>query len=167
MTTSQDKATTDVDVTTRDTDTHEAGRGGFGDWFDRWPELFAQRWPEAVRGIPFFDEMCKVEQLVEDDGTMVVRAELPGLDPAEDVTVTVDDGRLTIAGRREERSEEREKGAYRSEFRYGRFERTVRLPAGARVDDVTAAYTDGILEVRVPVEASSSSATTIPIARGE
>lgn len=167
MTTSQDKAATSVDVTTRDTDTHEVAKGGFGDWFDRWPEMFVQRWPEAVRGIPFFDEMCRVEQLVEDDGTMVVRAELPGLDPAEDVTVTIDDGRLIVAGRREERSEEREKGSYRSEFRYGRFERTVRLPTGARVDDVTATYTDGILEVRVPVEAAPSSATTIPITHGE
>lgn len=140
---------------------------GLVDWFDRWPELFAQRWPESFRGIPFVDEMCRVEQAVDDDGTVVVRAELPGLDPDRDVTVTVDEGRLTIAGRREDRSEHRESGSYRTEFRYGSFERTVRLPAGAKADEVTAAYHDGILEVRVPVDAASTGATTVPIARRE
>ncbi|WP_240677869.1 Hsp20/alpha crystallin family protein [Actinacidiphila soli] len=45
---------------------------------------------------------------------------------------------------RAERSEETE-GKHRSEFRYGSFARSVRLPAGARGDQANADYKDGIL----------------------
>lgn len=137
----------------------------WSDWFDRFPDVFSRRWPESFRGMPFAGADLRMEQYTDDDGTLVLRAELPGLDPDEDVTVTVDEGRLTISGRREERSEQRDKGTYRSEFRYGSFERSVRLPSGAKADDITASYEGGILEVRVPVDAEAADVTTIPIAK--
>ena len=140
-------------------------RIGLTDWFDRWPELFARRWPESFHGLPFVDEGFRMEQFVEDDGTIVVRGELPGLDPDEDVTITLDADHLTIAGEREDRREENKNGGYRSEFRYGSFERTIRLPAGAKTDDVVATYIDGILEVRVPVDTETPAVTTIPISK--
>jgi HSP20 family protein len=141
------------------------GRLGLTDWFDRWPDLFARRWPESFHGLPFVEEGFRMEQFVEDDGTIVVRGELPGLDPDEDVTITLDDDRLTIAGSREERHEDKSNGGYRSEFRYGSFERSVRMPAGAKTDEVTATYVDGILEVRVPVDTETPEVTRIPIAK--
>ena len=58
---------------------------------------------------------------------------------------------MRIKAHREERQEEKEKGGYRTEFRYGSFSRTLRLPEGATADDVKATYTDGVLEVRVPI----------------
>lgn len=140
-------------------------RLGLSDWFDRWPDLFARRWPESFHGIPFVDEGFRMEQFVEDDGTIVVRGELPGLDPDEDVTITLDDDRLTIAGEREERREDKKNGGFRSEFRYGSFERTVRLPVGAKADQVEATYVDGILEVRIPVDTEVPEATKIPISK--
>ena len=140
-------------------------RIGLSDWFDRWPDLFARRWPESFHGIPFVDEGFRLEQFVEQDGTIVVRGELPGLDPDQDVDITLDDDRLTISGEREERHEDKHNGGYRSEFRYGSFERTVRLPVGAQTDKVTATYADGILEVRVPVDTETPAVTRIPIAK--
>jgi HSP20 family protein len=92
----------------------------------------------------------KVEEHM-DGNDLVVRAELPGVDPETDVDVSVADGALTIQARREENQERKEKYGYRSEFRYGSFSRTVKLPEGATADDVSATYTDGVLEVRVPV----------------
>src|SRR3954453_18249451 len=62
----------------------------------------------------------RVEEMV-DGNTLVVRAELPGVDPEKDVDVTVADGVLTIKGERQEKSEHKDKGSYRSEFRYGSF----------------------------------------------
>ena len=88
----------------------------------------------------------RVEDYVEDNRYMM-RAELPGLDPDQDIEVTVDDGTLTIhAERREE-----DKKPRRSEFRYGSLTRSVRLPAKADAKHVTARYERGILEVSVPV----------------
>jgi HSP20 family protein len=145
--------------------TDPLARIGLSDWFEHWPDLFARRWPESFHGMPFVDEGFKMEQFADDDGTIVVRGELPGLDPDEDVTITLDDDRMTIAGSREERHEEKQNGGYRSEFRYGSFERSIRLPAGAKTDEVTATYTDGILEVRVPVDTETPEVKTIPIAK--
>lgn len=40
---------------------------------------------------------------------------------------------------------------YRSEFQYGSFVCTLALPAGVTDKDVKARYTDGVLEVRIPM----------------
>jgi HSP20 family protein len=97
--------------------------------------------------LPFApNQTFRVEDYVKDD-QYVVRAELPGLDPAKDIEVTVTDGTLTIhAERREEHKE-----AHRSEFRYGSFDRSVTLPERADTEHVAARYDKGILEVSVPM----------------
>ncbi|GAB3285715.1 alpha-crystallin HspX [Sinomonas notoginsengisoli] len=126
--------------------------------------------PEGMRrfGLPeqfkrFVDEWetswLRVEQFREGD-SLVVRAELAGIDPEKDVDVTVQDGTLTIKAERRESSENRGKGGYRSEFRYGSFARTLDLPRGARGEDVKASYHDGVLEVRVPVAPESGPGPT-------
>ncbi|MFW6187289.1 MAG: Hsp20/alpha crystallin family protein, partial [Actinomycetota bacterium] len=92
----------------------------------------------------------RVEEYRDGD-TVVIRAELPGIDPDRDVELTVADDELHLRAERRERSEHKDKGSYRSEFRYGSFSRTLPLPPGCRDEDISAAYRDGVLEVRVPV----------------
>lgn len=96
----------------------------------------------------------KVEQY-QDGDTLVVRAEVPGIDPDNDVDVSVSAGMLHIKVEREEKSEHKDKAGYRSEFRYGSFLRSVALPAGAKDEDITASYKDGVLEVRAPAPATA------------
>ncbi len=81
----------------------------------------------------------------------MVRAEIPGIDPAKDVDITVHDGRLTIKA---ERTEKKEAGG-RSEFSYGSFIRSIPLPPGANEDDIKATYDKGILTVTVAVPQSA------------
>jgi HSP20 family protein len=84
------------------------------------------------------------------DGNLVVRADLPGVDPS-DVNVEVDDGVLTISGeRRDERREERD-GSFRTERFYGRFHRAIPLPEGADDSRVEARFENGVLDVTIPV----------------
>jgi HSP20 family protein len=117
------------------------------DWFES-PDL--GRWFEGWRPLLREEDRLRIEQEMTADDTMVIRAEMPGIDPDNDVEITVADGILSIrAERRYEQSEEKE-GRTRSEFRYGSFSRAVRVPREMSVDDVTAIYKDGILEVRVP-----------------
>ena len=92
----------------------------------------------------------RVEEFV-DGQTMVVRAELPGIDPDQDVDVSVSDGVLHIKAERREQTEHRDRDGYRSEFRYGSFTRDVTLPDGVNPDDINASYRDGVLEVRTPM----------------
>ncbi|KQX46251.1 MULTISPECIES: Hsp20/alpha crystallin family protein [unclassified Streptomyces] len=92
----------------------------------------------------------------------VLRAELPGMDP-DDVTITVDDNLITVSAEHSESEEDKE----HSEFRYGSFRRTVRLPVTIPADDVEASYEDGILTIRVPMpEEKTGAARTIPVKRG-
>jgi HSP20 family protein len=107
----------------------------------------------------------RVEEFVEDHN-LVIRTEMPGIDPDKDVELTISDGVLHLRATREEKSEQREKDSYRSEFRYGSFTRNVALPSGVKVEDVKASYDDGILEVRVPVPEAKEAVTRVAVMRG-
>jgi HSP20 family protein len=96
---------------------------------------------------PFFDSHLMRIEDESREGLYQVRAELPGVDPIEDIEVTVRDGQLTIKAERSQSSETNG----RSEFSYGSFERTLSLPAGADEDDINATYDRGILTVSVPL----------------
>jgi HSP20 family protein len=126
----------------------------------RLPERWG--WPfEAGQG----QQWLQVEEF-HDDGDLVVRAELPGIDPDKDVEITTEGGVARIHAHREEKSETKDKEGYRSEFRYGEFSREIALPMGTKPEDVKATYKDGILEVRVPCPTGqASSPAKVPIAR--
>jgi HSP20 family protein len=108
----------------------------------------------------------RVEQFLDGD-TLVVRAELPGIDPDTDLDLSVTDGQLHIKAKREEKAEHKSKTGYRSEFRYGSVTRSFALPPGVSEEDITASYNDGVLEVRAPVRSTSpdTSAKRIRIDR--
>ena len=96
---------------------------------------------------PLFDShLLRLEDEMK-EGVYEVRAELPGVDPTDDIEVTVRDGQLTIKAERTQTSESNG----HSEFSYGSFVRTVPLPAGADEDDINATYDRGILTVSVPL----------------
>ena len=123
-----------------------------------WPP----RWPAVRRWMDLFEDdgVIRVEEVLAGD-TLVIRAELPGVDPEKDVDLTVEDGVLTLHALR--RDERQDTDGRRSEFRYGSFSRTLALPAGATESDVKATFTDGILEITVPVHGAKAEATKIPI----
>ena len=107
-----------------------------------------------------------VEEFTE-DGTLVVRVELAGIDPDKDVEVSVQDDILHIAAERREEEKTEDRNYVRRDLRYGSFHRDLPLPKGASQADVKASYKDGILEVRVPAPAEESAASfKIPIDKG-
>lgn len=111
----------------------------------RWPSL---RWgaiSETAAWSPRID-------VFEKDHRLVTRIDLPGM-KKEDVKVEVTDGQLAISGERKHEAEEKGEQFYRSEREYGSFYRAVPLPEGAKVEDVKATFTDGVLEVSVPLPA--------------
>ena len=121
-------------------------------------------WLEAPwTGPPPFltGQVFRLEEAIRDN-RYVIRAELPGLDPENDIEVTVDGRTLTI--RAERRPQDNE--PYHSEFRYGSLARVVRLPARVGAADVTARYDKGVLEVSVPVRVVKPEGTRIPIKNG-
>jgi len=124
--------------------------------------------PDSVRR--FFEgdwesPALRVEEY-QDGNTLVVKAELPGVDPDSDVEISVADGVLHIQAERKEATEHKDKHGYRTEFRYGAFARDISLPSGSKDADVSATYRDGVLEVRVPLAERSESRSKIPVSRG-
>ena len=119
------------------------------DWAEGLPSLFPM--PAMMRGL-------RIEEFSDDD-KYVIRAELPGVDPAKDVKVEVANGMLTISATRQQE----EHDGTRSEFHYGTLTRRVLLPDGADEKAVVAKYTAGILEVTVPISAKAAEARTITI----
>lgn len=107
--------------------------------------------PWSFRGFGL-SPYVRIEDYVEDD-TFVLRAELPGIDPDKDVEIEIHNDMLTISGERREEAKDKN----HREFAYGSFRRTVPLPSGSRPEDVTASYTEGVLEVRVPARAEEAA----------
>jgi HSP20 family protein len=99
------------------------------------------------------------------DGDLVVELDLPGIDPDQDVQVTVQDGVLCISGerRRPDAGDGGNGGYGRREWRYGAFERGFTLPEGTTGEDITASYRNGVLEVIVPKAAQRAEPRQIPV----
>lgn len=84
--------------------------------------------------------------VLQKDGNLVVRAELPGV-KLDDVNITVHDNVLTISGERKYEQEEERAGYFVRERRHGSFRRSMQLPEGVDEEHIRAHFTDGVLEV--------------------
>jgi HSP20 family protein len=100
--------------------------------------------------------------VLQKDGDLVVRAEMPGVKP-EDVEVAVHNGVLTISGERKVDQEEERAGYYVRELRHGSFRRSMLLPEGVDEEKIHARYQDGILEVTLGGAAAAREPRSIQI----
>ncbi|MGH9359996.1 MAG: Hsp20/alpha crystallin family protein [Terriglobia bacterium] len=82
--------------------------------------------------------------IFETDHDLIVKTELPGIDP-KDVEVRVEDGTLYLKGERKYENEVKEQNYHRVERAYGSFMRSFTLPSSVNTDDVKAEYKDGVL----------------------
>lgn len=87
--------------------------------------------------------------LVENEDTFVVTADLPGL-KREDIEITFDQDVLTIKGETRVEEEREEAKMHIRERRFGSFVRSLRMPRVIDADNINADYTDGILKVTLP-----------------
>jgi HSP20 family protein len=90
-----------------------------------------------------------IESFIE-TGRLVIRVDLPGIDPA-DVKVKVEGDILTITASRVARSPEQPRNFVHREIRYGNFERAISIPKGVKEEDIDAAYCNGALELTIPL----------------
>jgi HSP20 family protein len=106
-----------------------------------------------------------VLDVLQEDGDIVVRAELPGVKP-EDVDITLHNGVLTISGERKAEEQREGSGYYVRERRYGSFRRSMTLPQGVDDSSISARFDGGVLEVRVSGAAAVQEPKRIQIEAG-
>lgn len=121
--------------------------GAMRDEMDRVLERFEQgwpRWPGLMRNI----STAMVPDLdVRDDGKqLTIEVDLPGVDE-KDVTVTFNNGVLTIKGERKSEREEKKESYYMAERSYGAFERSLRLPETIDENKLEARFEKGVLQI--------------------
>lgn len=119
--------------------------------------FFEPRWDE----FPALTGWAPVLDVSETKEAVVVKAEIPGLDPKE-IEVTLRGELLTIKGEKKEEKEEKDEHYHRTERAYGAFVRTVRLPVPVDGSKVAATFKNGLLMIKLP-KTPAAKGTTIPV----
>jgi len=119
------------------------------DVFDRFFAESMRRWPRVGAATQQPREWAPAADVSETDGEYLIKAELPEV-RKEDVSITVQDGVLTLAGeRKQEKFEEQEK-VHRVERFYGSFARRFALPENADEQGIRAESRDGVIVIHIP-----------------
>jgi HSP20 family protein len=117
------------------------GREPFGDiWQDR-------LWPEWQRDLG--EEWTPSMNFYEKEGKYFLTSELPGISK-DDVSINIDNGVITITGKKESSKEEEGASYYLKETSYGSFSRSLRLPGEVEEDKIEASIKDGVLTIEMP-----------------
>lgn len=87
--------------------------------------------------------------IAELDNEFVVKVELPGINK-DDVKITLESNILTVRGEKKEETNVKEENYHRVERTYGSFQRSFKLPATVKGDNIEAMYKDGILTITLP-----------------
>lgn len=124
------------------------GVEGLGDVF------FDRLWPEWLGDVG--EEWTPTVNFYEKDGNYHLTAEVPGM-KREDISVTVENGFVTVSGKKETSSEEKTADYYLKETRTGSFSRTIRLPGDIEEGKVDATYRDGVLTVVLPAKGDTKT----------
>ncbi len=109
--------------------------------------LFDFSFPSRDSGL--FSGWSPALDLYDDKESFLVRVELPGM-KKEDIAISLHEGVLTVSGERKHDFEGQEGKTFRSERYFGKFQRSVSLPALVDSSKVAASYKDGILTVTLP-----------------
>ena len=113
-------------------------------WESSFPRLFDDvEFNGAEMPMPVIDSYVK-------DGNLVVRADVPGMEP-KDIDVSILGNVLTVKGERKNEHEVKKEDYLRREVSYGSFERRMSLPEGFAADKVKAAFKNGVIEITVPL----------------
>jgi HSP20 family protein len=103
-------------------------------------------------------------EMQDTDEALILRAEIPGIE-GKDLDIRVTREAVAITGEHRYEKKAEEKGFFRSEFRYGKFQRVIPLPTAVQNDQVQADFTNGILTLTLPkVEAAKNRVVKLNLA---
>ena len=112
---------------------------------DRVLDNFLREWdlPEN------FTESYPTLDVEETENEFIVSAEVPGM-KKEDIKITFENNYLNISGEKKAKKDYKSDNFHQIERRYGKFSRSVAIPAGVMLDKISAEYEQGILNIHIP-----------------
>jgi HSP20 family protein len=119
------------------------------DVFDRFFAESMRRWPRQGAATQPPREWAPAADVSETDDEFVIKAELPEV-RKEDVSITVQDGVLTLSGERKQQKVEEQEKIHRIERFFGSFARRFALPDNADEQGIRAESRDGLIVIRIP-----------------
>jgi HSP20 family protein len=126
----------------------------FESGWPRWTSLAPLRWPTSLV-VPDLD-------VHENDKSFTIEVELPGVEE-KDVTVSVNNGYLTVKGEKKTEREVNKDNYHLAERSFGSFERSLRLPDSLDDSKIEANFTKGILKITAPKRADAKAERKIAI----
>jgi HSP20 family protein len=136
--------------------------GAMDEMFNRFPSML-ERWARLSGSGEKGTEWSPSADISETDQEYLIRASLPAV-RKEDVSVTVEDGMLTVSGERRQREEQKDEKFHKVESFYGSFSRSFSLPEGTDPSAIRAESKDGVLTIHVPkMKAAARKPTTIKV----
>lgn len=87
-------------------------------------------------------------EVTEQENGYLAQVALPGV-KKEDITISIENGLLKVTGERSTTKKEENEKVHFSEFRYGKFERTITLPKNSESDKVDAHFENGLLSISI------------------
>lgn len=118
---------------------------------DRLWSRFLDDWPLPAM---FTKGWAPMADISETKDKLIVKAELPGLDP-EDLKLSLSGDLLTIKGEKKKEKEEKDEHHYSLERYCGEFQRSFRLPVEVQADKVDAKFDKGVLTITMPKTAKT------------
>ncbi|MEJ2110458.1 MAG: Hsp20/alpha crystallin family protein [Acidobacteriota bacterium] len=115
----------------------------------RFFEEFFNEFPFSGSMLDGRDHWTPSVDIIEKDGNLILRAELPGLSE-KDIDLKVEGNTLTLKGERKMENEDKNGTYHRVESYYGSFTRSFRLPDTVESEKIDASYKNGILTVTIP-----------------
>lgn len=117
-------------------------------WMDPWREL-DERMARLFEGNALAaSDWAPSVDVSETDTEYRIKASLPDV-KKEDMKLTLENGVLSISGKRESRKEEKNEKVHRTEIQTGTFFRSFSMPADADAEKVSAKYENGLLDVTI------------------
>lgn len=110
-----------------------------------WERFFGETWLAR----PFTEEWQPSADIVETEASIVVKADLPGLE-ASDIDVSISEDVLTIKGEKRKEEEKTGERVHSIERYYGSFQRSFRIPTTIQTDKVEASFEKGVLSITLP-----------------
>ena len=107
--------------------------------------FFADR-PDQLQS---YSDITPTVDVEETDQEFLITAEIPGI-KKDDIKITFENNYLTISGEKKVKKERKDENFHHMERRYGKFSRTLGIPAGVMLDKIEAEYEQGVLHIKIP-----------------